>query len=298
MNASKPVEQPAEQPKSRRARWPLIAAAVAVVTPLLIILGGATALSFPHPGRAGKVYSTPADHGLQVTQVQIDRTPAWWFPNPDAEHAILVCHGRSRNRSWMLPMIARLAPTYSVLAIEFPHHGDDGWGLSSVGPREAADVHRGIDFLEAQGEDSIGVYGISMGGAAAVFALSGLHRDSVKGLVTDGTYARLSEVASSNAERFGLPTVLLSPTLAVAGWMNDMRYSEVNPEEQAAHLKMPFLAIHGAHDPLAPTTSAARLAAANPDLGQSFLYPGGHDEPFNPLVGELVEAFFQQLTSE
>ena len=275
----------------------MIAAAVAIMVPVLVVVGGATALSFPHPTKTDKVYSVPADHGLDATAVRIDTTPAWWFPNAQADHAILVCHGRSRNRSWMLPIIARLAPNYSVLAIEFPGHGEDSWGMSSVGPREAADVHRGLDFLEAQGHDSIGVYGISMGGAAAIFALSGLHRESVKGLVTDGTYARLTEVASTNAERFGLPKLLLPPTIALAGWMNGMRYDEVNPEEQAAHLMVPYLAIHGDQDPLAPPTSAARLEAANPDLGQAFLYPGGHDEPANPIVGELVETFFKQMAT-
>jgi pimeloyl-ACP methyl ester carboxylesterase len=276
----------------------VIAAILLAMVPVAFVLGGAAALTFPNPSTSRVTYGTPEQFGLVATNVTVKGTPAWWFPNADADMAVLVCHGRSRNRSWMLPLIARLSPNYSVLAIEFPHHGLDDWGRSSVGFREAADVHHALDFLSVRGQDRVAIYGVSMGGAAAIFALSGKHHDSVLGIVTDGTYAHLGEVAAYGAERYKLPKVLVGPTLTVAGWMNNMRYNEVRPEIAARHLEVPLLAIHGDKDPLIPSSSATRIASSMGELGQSFVYPGGHDDPSDPLVGELVETFFRQLASE
>lgn len=249
----------------------------------------------PNPIRQLRDHGPPEAWGLTPERSLVgDGSPAWYFPNPTATHAVLVCHGRSRNKAWMLPMIARLAPDYAVFAFDFPSHGDQRYGTTTMGIREAETVRHALDWLRRRGHDRVFVFGVSMGGAAAILSLGDHPSPAVEGLATDGTFDEFGHVLDNVARRLPLPSYLRRVARSMAAAIVGVDPDDVRPVLAAPDLTMPALFLHGDRDPLVPSDSARALAVATPN-GTAHLYPGEHDQPDNPALQDALTRFFAEL---
>jgi pimeloyl-ACP methyl ester carboxylesterase len=254
----------------------------------------AVAMATPNPFKRIVRRRDPSNFGLQPDPVRLaGGEPGWWFRHPTSRRLVIVLHGRSRSRAWMLPAIAALVPHVHVLAFDFPGHGEMRWRPTTLGLREARSVHAAIDWAEEQGFDDVVLYGTSMGGAAAIFALAERARGSVRGLVTDGTFDRLERVVDGVARRLRAPRYLQAVSMGLLRHAARFDVRRVNPVEAVGRVPVPALFLHGRQDPLVPCDAADHLAAAAA-CGRALLYPGRHDEPDNsamlgPLVAFVVE---------
>lgn len=254
-------------------------------------------LVLPNPARMLRRGPPPERFGLNPDPVVLgDGTRAWYFANPGATHAVLVCHGRSRSKRWMLPLVAALGERYAVLAVDFPGHGENGYGPTTLGPREAGTVRSALSWLASCGHEAVLVYGVSMGGAASVLALGGAPAENARALVTDGAFDRVSSVVDHVARRLPLPRYVRRLGIAGARRAVGVQRGSPDPVDVAPRITVPCLFVHGDRDPLVPPSCAERLAAATPGSRHA-LYPGRHDEPDNAAMQGLVLDFFEGVSS-
>lgn len=290
------TEEAAQEPTSkwparRIVRW---AFAGFVGVHVLGIGLGTCSIAFPTPIKNSRTYAEPPDGVEDIVLPGMD-SPAWFFAHPTSQRVVLLCHGRSRNKSYMLEHVARLHPHWNVLVFNFRNHGDNGTGTTTIGLHEADDVGTALDVLEARGFSDIVVYGTSMGGAAAILHLASTQRESVRGLLTDGTFAELREVLYYNSQRLYVPDYMTAVSMALAGIVADYDINDVVPANAIPNITVPYLALHGDEDPIVPVHSAKRLADAAGGSASHQIYPGVHDEQQNPARDELVHAFIQGL---
>lgn len=238
--------------------------------------------------------NNPAKFGLDFHEVRFSsRTPGlelagWYMPNPGSTRALVMVHGHTSSRSSEFGGgIGELAAAlhqrgFAVLAIDLRGHGTSDAAPIGFGTVEHDDVAGALDWLRAEGfaTDQLGVFGVSMGGAASIRALA--DDPEVAALVVDGTPAVIQEVVQRQwTQNLRLPEFFLSTTLFVAR----MRYG-IDLEANAALNAMPRLAprpvliIHGLDDPLILPDHAERLAAALPSAELWLIAGSGHAQNF------------------
>lgn len=275
----------------------LIALAFGVAHALIIFaILGATFL--PNPISQIQNHGPPERWGLSPERTIVGQaSPAWYFPHPSEETAVLICHGRSRSKNWMLPLIAAVARTNPVLAIDFPSHGEHRYGLTTIGLRESDTVTAGAEWLRRRGHGSIVVYGVSMGGAASVIATGRDAPPAVVGLVTDGAFDELTSVIDNITRRLPVPAYLHRAAYWIAKRVVGSEPADVRPVAYAPSIRVPALFLHGDRDRLVPPACAEALAAAAP-TGRAQRYEGGHDRPDNQAMQHLVLEFVARLSEE
>lgn len=262
-----------------------------------VLVPGVTAVSIgvPNVFRALRTHGHPTELGLPVREVATERVHGWFLPRPDTQRVALVCHGRSRDKSWMLPLAARLFEAgWSVLLFDFRSHGARGFGTTSIGLRESDDVLSALDWLEAGGHDRVAVYGVSMGGAASLIALGREARPSVRAVAIDGSFPALTDLLEHNAGRWPVPGYLVDWGIAAAGAWAGYDPAAVRPVDAVPEVRAPLLFLQGHEDWLVPPDAAATLAAAAPGGPPPTRYRGGHDEPANAEMTQAVLTFFAE----
>jgi pimeloyl-ACP methyl ester carboxylesterase len=262
---------------------------VAALTHGALILAIGTGVAFPNLLRRLSRMPTPAQRGLQPVEITLaNGCPAWWLPHKSASGVVMVCHGRSRQRRWMLPLIETLARHYSVLAFDFPSHGTNRVGTTSNGWHESLSVDAALQWLADEGLGPVVLYGCSMGGAACIFSVGRQHHAHVAGVITDGTYSVLLDVFDRVRRKARLPRAVQKGVHGVVERVARYRIEDVRPVDVVPRIRVPMYFLHGDKDPLADPASAQRLADAAEERGRASFYPGGHDEPGNSHMQALV----------
>ncbi len=215
----------------------------------------ALVLVYP-PRTAAQV--TPADYDIadwrevELTTADGLRLVGWYIP-PRNGAALIFLHGHSNNRSHLLPEMARLhTDGYGGLLIDLRNHGESEGNFTSMGWYETADAEAAFAFLKAQPEvdpERIGIYGASMGGAAAARAAARIPQ--IKLVVIDATYASLSGTINHTIEK-GISLPGFPFTDIVMFFINQetgAQLYDLRPADAIASMgEKAFLLIHGTSD--------------------------------------------------
>jgi pimeloyl-ACP methyl ester carboxylesterase len=262
---------------------------------ILLLSGAVFSLVLPNPMHrfAGSSLASTAGRAAPVDVTLPDGGQAWWFNAADApERVLLICHGKSRNRRWMLPLIDAVLPHCRVLALEFPNPRRFGLRTQTMGPHEGVTVQHAVGWLNQQGAHDVVVYGVSMGGAASILGLGTAPDLRVSGLVTDGTYDTLQRVLDHFRRRLPfIPGYVAGWSDTISGSIMGRRPSEIRPVDVIANINAPILLLHGDRDWLVPNGAADALAAAAGENAHLVKYPGRHDQPKNEAMQALVRGF-------
>jgi alpha-beta hydrolase superfamily lysophospholipase len=133
---------------------------------------------------------------------------AWFVPGASDAPAIVLVHGSGARRSACLSRAKILASQgCAVLMITLRAHGDSTGDFNDIGYSARHDVVAAVAFLERQlpGKPVV-VHGMSMGGAAAVFAFKELG-DRVSGYTLESPYRDLKTAVWNRLEN-ALPPIL------------------------------------------------------------------------------------------
>lgn len=215
------------------------------------------------------VRGSPQADGLRFDTVS--------FPTPDGETIrgwflygargnplIVVCHGVGTNREDLRDVSRFLCRAgFNVLTFDFRAHGESTGRKTTFGFREAIDIQTAVRFARDSYSayfQGIGVYAISMGSAAALFASP--HLPEVQAFVLDSPFARLSNLIAS--QFIGLPPWLRPMVATLTGLYGSLlmglRVDAVAPENHVQHLGLrPVLVLHGDGDALIPISQGRRL---------------------------------------
>lgn len=157
---------------------------------------------------AGFVMSNRGPKATEETWANGDGTPArgWLLRGATGAPAVILLHRYGADRSWLLNLGVKLNETtnFTVLWPDQRGHGQNppvGW--SSLGSREAEDVLAAASYLRslktpAGGplvSDAIGIYGVEMGGYAALVAAGKM--PNVRALALDSVPASPDDLLNS-----------------------------------------------------------------------------------------------------
>jgi fermentation-respiration switch protein FrsA (DUF1100 family) len=206
-------------------------------------------LASPQPQPAGE---PPTD--LKVQSVLIPRngnTPisGWYIDSPINQGAVLLLHGVRSNRKEMLERARFLNHAgYSTLLIDMQAHGETAGEHITFGFLESRDAHTALAWLKQHSpQQSTGVIGVSMGGAASLLGQGPLPADAI---ILESVYSSIDQAVENRlANHFGGLGRYLSPLLL---WQLEPRLGisreALSPITAISQVNTPVMVISGTKD--------------------------------------------------
>jgi uncharacterized protein len=274
------------------------------LTILYFGVGLVAAVTMTRVGDHPQYDQTPGDFGLGFQTVQLTsrvdqyQLAAWYVPNQGATRAMILVHGRDASKqnaiSGRLPELAAELHRreLAVLMLDMRGHGQSEGKRYTWGVYERRDVLGAVDFLLGEGfsPGSIGVLGISLGGAAAVGAA--FEEKTIGALVLDSTFADLPALVKPNwRKESSLPDFLLPSAFLM--WQAIYRFDlrQVKPVRELTEMApRPVLVLHSRSDATVPVSHGVQMAEAAPK-GELVLFEDcDHAELFRDAAELYLEA--------
>lgn len=199
----------------------------------------------------------------------------WWFDAPDADTALIFCHGHRGDKSSMLGLGPKLhLQGHSILLFDFRGSGDSEEGPRSLAHYEQRDLRAAIDWVSERRPDAkIVLVGMSMGAATALQV--GVADDRIQAFVLDSPFATADGVLAANLAKFRLPRwPFLGATEQVTRRQYGWSLHDVRPIDAIARLTKPTLLMHGINDSVTPFEHSLQLRdAAQPGVVEHVAFP-------------------------
>ena len=184
-----------------------------IVGSLLVIFVVGSILSAPNPIKIGVAPDNFPAKSVHFQSQNGNELSGWYLEGSAELGGVLLMHGVRSNRLQMLNRAKFLNKAgYSVLLFDFQAHGESPGKYITFGYLESGDATGAFNYLKNQlSNKSIGVIGVSLGGAAALLGEVSYKADA---LILESVYPTIEEAVSNRlAMRVGFFSKLLSPLL-------------------------------------------------------------------------------------
>ena len=250
-----------------------------IIILLLIVVGFSLFLaSHSYKFKKEPNYYTPIKYRYEFQEIKIPTKNyknlyGWWIPteNPNNENkpTIILVHGWSRNVDRTMSFIKKLHPAgYNLLAFDSRCHGrsDDDKFSSMVKFME--DIRASIDYSEKLPNvdiNRIGVLGLSIGGAASLYAVSLDSR--IKSAVTIGAFSHPKKVMGDEFKKRKIPYFpFVWFIFKYMEFRIGAKFDDIAPLNNIMKSNANIFLIHGINDATVPIEQANELyIAGNPD---------------------------------
>jgi fermentation-respiration switch protein FrsA (DUF1100 family) len=220
-----------EETRPRRPRWRRILKRVVITLIILAVLlifgvfpvGLAILVTGAKTRPMDRALTeTPATFGLQFKDVEFQTSDGvkingWLVPSRDKNTTIVYSHGLFRSRRELLERAVELIRMgYGALLYDSRNHGLSGPARVGLGYNERLDVEGAVSFLrdEQRNEDTIVLFGISMGATAALLAAA--ETPEVAAVISDSSFLSFKDTVDHHVKLF-----LRLPSFPVA---NELRF--------------------------------------------------------------------------
>jgi uncharacterized protein len=244
----------------------------------------------------------PADYGLAATDVTLTTADgitlaAWLVPAATTPApAVVLLHGYPASKNDLLPLAGALHGRFTVLLVDFRSFGESAGRATTLGHRERLDLRAAVDFLAARGDERIGVFGYSLGGAVA---LLGAAEDARIRAVA--AWAPFADLRALGRQVYAILGPLKGPLVRLmVVWSRLVFGADITrpaPEAAASRLTIPVQITASRRDEQIPFEHAERLERAlahNPEAEFHF-GQGGHNEPAQGFEARLIAFFARAL---
>lgn len=235
---------------------------------------------------------TPAKYEFDFQEIQIPTKNnknlyGWWIPadNPNNEikPTIILIHGWSRNVDRAMSYIKKLHPAgYNLLAFDSRCHGKSDDDKFSSMVKFTEDIRAAIDYSEKLPNvdiNRIGVLGLSIGGAASIYAAALDSR--IKSVVTLGAFSHPKKVMGDEFKKRRIPYFpFVWIIFKYMEFRIEARFDDIAPLNNIAKSDASIFLIHGIDDATVPIKQADELyQAGNPDKVKLWKVEGkGHSD--------------------
>ncbi|MGI9303010.1 MAG: alpha/beta hydrolase [Gammaproteobacteria bacterium] len=243
----------------------------------VIVVGGVLAAP-----RQQEVGAPPID--LPAESVVISREGAQsisgWFVAGNSEQAgVLLLHSVRSNRREMIGRARFLHDAgYSVLLIDMQGHGETPGEHITFGYLESLDAHDALEYLQSRvfGR-SVGVIGVSLGGAAALLGATPVQADA---LVLESVYSSFERAVQNRiAIRLGDFGRYLAPLLL---WQVEPRLGipleSLSPVAAIPRLAAPVMIIAGTDDRHTLSDESQELYSLAPEPKSLWMVKGARHQ--------------------
>ncbi len=245
---------------------------------LLLLLGGSwyftsTLLQPTRDDCSSKHYlycNNPAELDLSFRDVVFKTKDGlnirgWFVKGKSKKAGVLLVHGTGGTRHAGL----RYAPSlhekgFNLLLIDLRNSGESDVFFNSMGFHERNDIHAGVEFLSKTKKlTSIGVFGFSMGGAAAIMAMS--ENPLIKAGIVDSSFLDFETIISEKVKsRYGIPAY---PFISAIKFLFEKRINgdvtDLTPLTAIPKIfPRPIFIIHGTNDSEVPLIHGVKLYVA------------------------------------
>jgi pimeloyl-ACP methyl ester carboxylesterase len=234
---------------------------------------------------------TPGDYMIPFESVKYPtknnkQLYGWWIPAPrdqmESASTIILVHGWNRNVGRMMPYIKELHPAgFNLLVFDSRNHGSSDADEFSSMPKFAEDIIASINFLEKKPNSSIenlGVIGLSMGGAASIYAASKDVR--IKKVIAVGAFAHPAVVMKREIQKKHIPYPLIWMFFKYVQYKIGISFDKIAPINNIGRVKAKLLLIHGEQDDVVLVEDAQSMEkAGNQETLELWTVPGkGHSD--------------------
>jgi len=251
---------------------------------------------------------TPAKYNIPFEEIRFPTQNSrqlygWWIrdqKNSGNKPTLILVHGWGRNVERVMPYIRELYPRgYDLLAFDSRNHGSSDSDEYSTMAKFAEDIQAAIDFIESKnGADSssyIGVIGLSIGGAASIYAAAQDGR--IQGVATVGAFAHPGDIMRLEFKKRHIPYFPIVWLLfKYIEHKIGKKLDDIAPIHNIPKVRAPIFLIHGEEDRVVPLLHGRKLASAgSPEKIQFWVVPGkGHSNCHtHPEFWERMEQFFK-----
>ena len=174
---------------------------------------------------------------------------AWYTKVPQAKGSVALYHGHGGSKAGILnegKAFQKLG--YNTLLVDFRAHGNSQGNTCTIGYNEAEDVQLGYNYLAAQNEKNIVLYGISLGAAAITKAVADYNIAPQK-IILEMPFGKLSDAVAGRVKLMGLPAQPVSTMLTFwGGTIHGFWAFSHNPIYYAKKINCPVLLQKGQLD--------------------------------------------------
>ena len=249
-----------------------------IILPLIVVGFSLFLASHSYKFKKEPNHYTPIKYGYEFREIKIPTKNyknlyGWWIPaeNPNNENkpTIILVHGWSRNVDRTMSFIKKLHPAgYNLLAFDSRCHGrsDDDKFSSMVKFME--DIRASIDYSEKLPNvdiNRIGILGLSIGGAASLYAVSLDSR--IKSAVTIGAFSHPKKVMGDEFKKRKIPYFpFVWFIFKYMEFRIGAKFGDIAPSNNIMKSNANIFLIHGINDATVPIEQADELfEAGNPD---------------------------------
>jgi len=187
----------------------------------------------------------------------------WLVVPPGAGECVVLAAGIGGHRRAMLERAAFwLRRGTATLLVDLRGTGESAAPRLSMGFHEALDLAAWHALARSRGFARVGVHGVSLGAAAAVYSAARCAPPPDWAFVVlEGCYVDIR--SALHARLPWLPPVALWPMVLAAEWLLAVDADELSPERAIRQLRAPTLLVCGDQDTKVGDAAVARLRAAS-----------------------------------
>jgi alpha-beta hydrolase superfamily lysophospholipase len=214
----------------------------------LTVFEKVTMLFFGPPNVKSVVSQFPDTEFQNVVLAGEPNLAAWFIPVDSADQTVILCHGyKSEKGSLMERSLFFNDMGYNTLLLDFGASGESEGNQCTIGFKEAEQVSRAIDWVSQNTNDSIVLFGNSMGSVAILKAMADSNIN-VKALILECPFGSMLETTEARFRTLGAPTFLARLLLFWGGVLNGFWAFDHNPIEYATQVDVPTLLMYGEKD--------------------------------------------------
>ena len=228
------------------------------------------------------------------------RIVCWLIRTPGSRGTVALFHGYGGEKSGMTgPAEEYIRLGFDVLLVDFMGAGASEGNQTTIGYLEAEQVKTCYDYLREHGEGPLYLYGVSMGAAAVLRAVS--HYElKPEGVIIECPFATMQDAVAARFRMAGLPSVPLASLLLFWGSVENGFWAfDHNPADYALRVRVPTLLMYGGKDDRVTRAETNKVYENLAGTKRLVVFPqAGHESYLNDYRREWVDAVGSFLAAQ